>query len=312
MPGSEKATGRLVALIALFLLAGVALRGYLPGDQRPPREDSTGSPASLFAVVAVLSVSMVIVALAIVAWLRNPRKPGPAPHDLPRGLGSDGQRPKWRFLLICLGAFLIWLLAIMLLMRLTGPAHSIAQNAPQGPSSPAPRGGGSPPPSPHHTGGDVFSYLAASTGFMVLLLAVAAAVAIRRRFKNPPQPRFTARNAVPSAPATGPESLAIAAELGLAEIEDLSREPREAIIACYAAMERALADAPGAMPQDSDTPSEVLARAVEHHAIHPGAANELVDLFAEARFSVHVMNEGHREAAVRALQLVLAEVRSVA
>jgi uncharacterized protein len=66
------------------------------------------------------------------------------------------------------------------------------------------------------------------------------------------------------------------------------------------------------MPLDSDTPSEVLARAVEHHAIHPGSANELVDLFAEARFSVHVMNEGHREAAVRALQVVLAEVRTVA
>jgi hypothetical protein len=95
-------------------------------------------------------------------------------------------------------------------------------------------------------------------------------------------------------------------------MEDLSREPREAIIACYAAMEEALANAPGAMPQDSDTPSEVLARAVEHDAIHPGTATDLVELFAEARFSQHVMNEGHREIAVRALELVLAELRSAA
>ncbi|HXL62983.1 MAG TPA: DUF4129 domain-containing protein, partial [Mycobacterium sp.] len=87
--------------------------------------------------------------------------------------------------------------------------------------------------------------------------------------------------------------------------------PREAIIACYAVMEDALAHS-GAVPQDSDTPSEVLARAVDHDAIHAGTATELVDLFAEARFSPHVMNEGHREVAVRALQLVLAELKSPA
>ena len=75
-------------------------------------------------------------------------------------------------------------------------------------------------------------------------------------------------------------------------------------------MEHALASAPGAAPQESDTPSEVLARAVEHEAIQAGSATELVTLFAEARFSTHVMNEGHREAAERALRLVLDELRS--
>ena len=50
----------------------------------------------------------------------------------------------------------------------------------------------------------------------------------------------------------------------------------------------------------------------QHHAIHAGTATDLVELFAEARFSPHVMNEGHRETAVRALELVLAELRSVA
>jgi hypothetical protein len=103
--------------------------------------------------------------------------------------------------------------------------------------------------------------------------------------------------------------LALAAERGLAEVGDLSREPREAIIACYA-MEAALASAPGAAPQESDTPSEVLARAVEHDAIHAASAGELVALFAEARFSTHVMNEGHREVAEHALRDVLDELRS--
>jgi len=311
MPGSEKATGRLAALIGLLLLAGVALRGYLPGDRPAPRGQSTGGPAPLFAVVAVLSVSLVIVALAIVARLRDPGKGAPAAHDLPRGPGGNRERPRWRFLLICLGAFLVWLLVVMLLMRLTGPPHGVGQPSPPAGSGPAPRSDRPAPPAPHDAGGDVFWYLAATTAIMILLLAAAAVVALRRRGPAVAR-RAPGADAPPAPAAAGPESLALAAERGLAEIEDLSREPREAIIACYAAMERALADAPGAMPQDSDTPSEVLARAVEHQAIHPGSANELVDLFAEARFSVHVMDEGHREAAVRALQLVLAEVRSVA
>ena len=75
-------------------------------------------------------------------------------------------------------------------------------------------------------------------------------------------------------------------------------------------MEAALAGAPGAAPQESDTPSEVLARAVEHDAIHAASAGELVTLFAEARFSTHVMNERHREVAEGALRDVLDELRS--
>ncbi|HEY9267681.1 MAG TPA: DUF4129 domain-containing protein, partial [Mycobacterium sp.] len=98
-------------------------------------------------------------------------------------------------------------------------------------------------------------------------------------------------------------------ELGLAEIGDRSRDPREAIIACYAAMERELEKSPGTTPQDSDTPAEVLARAVERHALRPDSATELVDLFEEARFSPHVMNEGHRADAVRALRLVQRELQ---
>jgi hypothetical protein len=144
----------------------------------------------------------------------------------------------------------------------------------------------------------------------LLVVVVVGMVVLRVRNRDaapaPPMASDAEREPVP----TGPGSLALAAERGLAEVGDLSREPREAIIACYAAMEHALANAPGAAPLVSDTPSEVLARAVEHEAIHAGSATELVTLFAEARFSTHVMNEGHREAAERALRLVLDELRS--
>ena len=77
-------------------------------------------------------------------------------------------------------------------------------------------------------------------------------------------------------------------------------------------MERELTHVPGAAPLDCDTPSEVLARAVDRHALHAASATQLVELFEEARFSPHVMNEGHRDTAVEALRLVLAELRSMA
>ena len=56
---------------------------------------------------------------------------------------------------------------------------------------------------------------------------------------------------------------------------------------------------------------EVLARAVENHALRGDSAAELVNLFEEARFSPHVMSEAHRESALSMLQLVLADLRSL-
>jgi hypothetical protein len=178
--------------------------------------------------------------------------------------------------------------------------------------APTPTAPSRPPPqdSPPQENGPFFWLLLTATIVMMLVWAAGLVLALRRRQREHITPSRPRDGAEPPAPR--PQPLEVAAELGLAAMGDLSREPREAIIACYAAMEDALVDAPGATPRDSDTPSEVLARAVEHHAIHSGTATELVDLFAEARFSPHVMNEEHRETAVRALELVLDDLRSPA
>ncbi|WP_231127180.1 DUF4129 domain-containing protein, partial [Mycobacterium colombiense] len=177
--------------------------------------------------------------------------------------------------------------------------------------TPAPPRRGDRPGDEHHQHGD----RAGQQDPQQVLGAVARTVRmlLRRRWR-PAAPVIADEPAESPAPAPRSESLARAAERGLAEMTDLSREPREAIIACYAAMERELAQVPGAVPQEFDTPTEVLARAVEHHALHADNAGQLVNLFAEARFSPHVMNEGHRDIAVGVLRLVLDELgsRSVA
>jgi hypothetical protein len=313
MPGMDKPTGRVVALIVLLVLVAAALRGYLPASERSPHKQPTEHPAALVFVVVLLSVSLAIVAISVIARLRDRQTLPQRAGGLSERLGSGG-RPSWRVLLIGLGVLLAWLLIVLLLGRLVAH-HGIAQPMPSTPTSTPTPGGTSGPPQergPQYTGGDAIGYLTASTAALLLLLVTSAVIAVRKQ-RRTHQPDITTHYRVePPAPVVGSETLVRAAEQGLVEIGNLSREPREAIIACYAAMERELAHVPDAIPQDFDTPTEVLARAVEHHALHPGNAARLVNLFEEARFSPHVMTEGHREIAVNVLRLVLAELRSLA
>ena len=313
MPHGKGPIARVIALGLLLVVLGVALRGRLPGVQQAEPDRPTGGPAPLIGVIVLVSAAMLVVAVAIVMSIREPGRPMPAArYDVPGGGAARGRR-SWRVLLIGLAAILAWVLLNALLTQLPWLRAGDVPS-PQTAPSPAPGSDTVPrPPVRQPGGGDdhVFWFLAASTAaLMVLILTAAVIVRVRRHRAAPPVVAAPPVSDAVVEPASGSESLALAAERGLAEVGDLSREPREAIIACYAAMENALANAPGAAPQDSDTPSEVLARAVEHHALQAGSAGDLVTLFAEARFSTHVMNEGHREAAERALRLVLDDLRS--
>jgi Domain of unknown function (DUF4129) len=308
----DKATGRVVAVIVLLMVIAASLRGYLPGVERAVRKRPPDDGASLVYVIAMLSVSVVILAVAVISRLRDPRKPAPSASGLPERFSEGRGRPSWRVLVIGAGVLVAWLLAVWLLSQFV-VLHTAGQ-APTGPAStaPTPANNAPRPPEPPQVGGggDLVRYLIASTLAVLVLIVVGAVVAARRR-RVGAAPIVAPEPVGPLTPTGTSESLARAAEVGLAEIGDRAREPREAIIACYAAMERELAYVPAAVPQDFDTPTEVLARAVENHALHVDSAVELVNLFEEARFSPHVMNETHRENAVGVLQLVLAELRNV-
>lgn len=309
MPGIDKPTGRVVALIVLLILVAAALRGYLPARDHAPHAESGGGRAALVFVVVLLSASLALLAVAVIARLRDPRAVAPKTADLSEMLGTGSGRPSWRVLLIGLAVIVAWLLIAMLLARLWLP-HGVP------PAEPAPDTGAQPhtaaPPHqpPHNDSGNMLGILLAATVPMMLLLVVGTLIMSRRRFRAAPLHTLADDDGDHLLPARPSESLVRAAEVGLAEMSDRSREPREAIIACYAAMERELANVPGAAPQEFDTPTEVLARAVERHALHIDNAVQLVNLFEEARFSPHVMNEEHRDVAVDVLRLVLAELRS--
>ena len=89
----------------------------------------------------------------------------------------------------------------------------------------------------------------------------------------------------------------------LARIDDA----RAAIIACYVAMERSLADR-GTARGAADTPDELLARAVAAGVVRGGAAGRLTELFYEARFSTHPVGAGQRDAASAALDELAGEL----
>ena len=314
MPGIDKPTGRVVALIVLLIVVAAALRGYLPAHDRAPHIESGSNRAALIFVVAALGMALALLAIAVIARLRDPRMVAPGIGDLSEMLGTGKGRPSWRVLLIGLGVIVAWLLITMLLARLLVP-HGLTTSAPTPDmSAQPPSHGAAPAPQqqhPQNNTGDMFGILLASAVPMLLIIVAGTVIMSRRRGRAAASGTMADDYIESPAAATRSESLVRAAERGLAEMADVSREPREAIIACYAAMERELANVPGAVPQDFDTPTEVLARAVERQALQADNAVQLVNLFEEARFSPHVMNEGHREVAAQVLRLVLVELRSL-
>ena len=320
LAGETRPAGRVAVLLGLLLAAGALLSGRLPDVPSGPADQSQDSPASLAGVVTVLGASLLIMAIAVAASFR--RKPVPqTPADrreLPRGVGGPRARPRRRLLLIAVALAAAWLGALVLAFLLsTAPTEFAYQPRATEPSASDVAGSTSPAATPPQqqqpeSDGRVLRYLQVTTVALVAMILVGTvATAVRQQRSNRlVAPDSTAVDPVLSEP--GPEPLAVAAERGLAEVGDLSRGPREAIIACYAAMEEALASSPGAAPQDSDTPSEVLARAVGNRALRTSSATTLVEVFAEARFSRHVMTEDHREVAERALRAVLDELRQPA
>ena len=299
------AAGRVALLLVLLVAAGVALRGRMPTPQQTPRSTASDD-GSLTGVVALLSVSMLLMAFAMLHKRSGPPRP-PAREFPPEPRGG---RPRWnrRLGLIALGLLIAWLLAIIVLNRL-----GVGQDAQQIASPDAlPAPTGAPPPdqapaAPSSPRNDTSKLLIATTAALLVMMVVATVISAIRR---PPRQALPVISGADAESTAGSEPLVIAAERGLAEVANPNLPPREAIIACYAAMEQALAGAPSTAPQASDTPSEVLARAVATRAVSPANATPLVEVFAEARYSTHLMTEQHRQTAERALRSVLGELRS--
>ncbi|MBM2822198.1 MAG: hypothetical protein HW413_944 [Thermoleophilia bacterium] len=96
-------------------------------------------------------------------------------------------------------------------------------------------------------------------------------------------------------------------------LDDLRAEsdPRRAVIAAYARMERVLA-AHGTARRAAETPQEYLRRVLGRLAIDESAVRRLTDLFSRAKFSQHAVDVGMKEEAIEALEHVRDELREAA
>lgn len=148
----------------------------------------------------------------------------------------------------------------------------------------------------HHPPGNPWPLLLL---FAALTIAAVALTSYRRR-------RPGLRPAPDEAADVTAESLVAALAAGERALHEDS-DPRAAIIGCYAAMERSLADA-GSPPRLADTPAEVLGRATASGLVRSAWASTLTGLFRQARYSSHPVTEADRATAIGALAQVQADL----
>ncbi|WP_218022664.1 DUF4129 domain-containing protein [Nocardia coubleae] len=297
---------RSVLVIALMTGAVIALRGRVPGVV--PAAGERPSALTVAVMPVLLLVSVVILAAGVLI----------SQHRLPLAMPqieTGGGLPRLRvgrlsvLLPVAVGAAaLVFAGGIVALFLLPGakteqtpPEDAPVRDRPTSLDAAAPE---SPFSTPDLSG----LTLVVATALALLLVAIAmvglaAAFGSARRVPDHVPP------ADAELPAPEVDSLTRAAEMGLAAMIAPGQDTREAIIACYAAMERGLSADRAAAPLISDTPNEVLARAFTTGVLQDSSAHELVTLFEEARFSPHDMLGWQRIRAEQSLRAVLADLQ---
>jgi hypothetical protein len=274
-------------LLTTLLIAGVlvGLRGgfALHGWHGPYHRDGIAIGVALEVILAGLLVALLI--------------RGRRPSDDFRVLRLRG---------VLRAALLAGLAAIPVVLLLAAPLHPHPLPPQPLPTQPQPtvRPTLTRPPHP----GAALRLPLAGILYALLILAliggiVACVVLLRRR-----QPEHDVLPPEEASLAEGQRSdLRDAVSSGRRALAGLD-DARAAIIACYVAMERSLAEA-GADHEVADTPDEFLARAAAAGLVHGAAAGELTGLFYEARFSAHELTTTQRDAARDALDQLAADLR---
>jgi hypothetical protein len=133
-------------------------------------------------------------------------------------------------------------------------------------------------------------------GVLAAGLAVAAGVTLLWRARAP--------RADPEPPTTADHDHETAAvRAATAALDEQPGDPRGAVVACYAAMEDALASA-GTSRRGAETPEELLARAVADGRLSAGPGRQLTELFLVARYSSAPVTEDDVAACRSALRRI--------
>lgn len=208
---------------------------------------------------------------------------------------SRKQRAAWDFrgarLLVYLLVFLTFLFIIREPLRRLRQSFAANRVTPPGP----PRGGGAgriaDPQQLEFRWAPVFVALVLG---LALLAAAAVGIMRRRNLKKPAR--------------TMAEALADVMDDALDDIR-AERDPRKAIIAVYARLERLLAGF-GRPREPSEAPFEYLARVLLELNVSRHPVEELTELFERAKFSAHALGADDKARAIEALEAVRDELRA--
>ncbi|HEX4246638.1 MAG TPA: DUF4129 domain-containing protein [Pseudonocardia sp.] len=295
--GLGSATLRIGAVAVVLVLAVVAARaraeGALPSVAGP-------SGGLVIGIIRSIGIAVVTAGLVLLVWGRRIRRQQVAAGGPPKKQQLTAAQRK-RVTVAALVGILV-ALAYQVLLRTLNPTQQ--QQPPPAPDQPV----GPPDASGlgfHNLQSHELQQAGLGTYLTVIgaLVALAALIIVLLR-------RTVTVELEDEAEETPAEAVAKAVAAGQAAVQDRAiTDPREAIVACFAAMERALAGLGGDIaPREADTPGEVLTRGVRGAKIPEGPAHALLELFREARFSEHPMHESDRDSADRALTEILASL----
>ena len=103
------------------------------------------------------------------------------------------------------------------------------------------------------------------------------------------------------------QTVRAAVDAGLAELDDADADPRRAVIACWVRLEAAGASA-GTERSPGDTSTELVSRLLARHYVSEPVLTALAEVYREARFARHPVDETTREQARTALRLLRDEL----
>ncbi|MBG0563202.1 DUF4129 domain-containing protein [Actinoplanes aureus] len=103
------------------------------------------------------------------------------------------------------------------------------------------------------------------------------------------------------------EELVAALDAGLEELSDTDRDPRRAVIACWVRLEDAAAAA-GTPRHPGDSPTDLVGRLLAEQRVDAGVLAALLEVYREARYATHTVDDQMRSQARSALQRLRADL----
>jgi hypothetical protein len=274
----------LLAAAILALLAFVAVASRSDRHAGPVDPEARTLPAVFWDYFFTFGLLAAVAVLALVVFVRLPRRP----------------RKRGRFSLIQL--FALSIIVALVVLSSTRPEWS-ELNLPSGTEETSDRRAETAAQAENSAQDSRslqirWEVFFAAGGLLVVGVAIFAAQ--RRRKTLRPLAK------------TDDAATALSAALG-ESVDDLraERDPRRAVIAAYARMERTL-DRHGFPRFRAEAPLEYLARVLRELHVRTGAVLALTELFERAKFSLHEIDADMKEEAIGALIAVRDDLRAEA